>query len=242
MKNSERYRRSEDLPATLPVFPLRGCVLLPRASVPLNIFEPRYLAMFEAALQSNRLVAIVQPARMSVPTANDNDNDEGDDDSPSESSPDNAAALRTVAGIGRIMAFQELDDGRMIVSLSGISRCRLLDELYDGKPYRTFRIDPEPFGGDLVPGNGENTVPREQLLATLKRFLEARNLKADWNSIGRSGNEQLVNSLSVMSPYGPEEKQALLECATLKARAEMLIALAEMELASKGGGSGSTLQ
>jgi uncharacterized protein len=243
MKNSERYRRIEDLPATLPVFPLRGCVLLPRASIPLNIFEPRYLAMFEAALQTNRLIAIVQPARDAAPSANDNDGGDGDDDDgPPESPADNAAALRTVAGIGRIMAFQELDDGRMIVSLNGISRCRLIDEVHDTKPYRTFRIDLEPFGGDLVPGNAENTVPREQLLATLKRFLESRNLKADWNSIGRSGNEQLVNSLSVMSPYGPEEKQALLETATLKARAEMLIALAEMELAAKGGGSGSTIQ
>jgi uncharacterized protein len=238
MKTTERYRRIEDLPGMLPVFPLRGCVLLPRAGLPLNIFEPRYLAMFEAALQTNRLIGIVQPARSATPSANDNEEDDG----PSEIPEDNTAALRTVATIGRIMAFQELEDGRMIVSLTGVSRCRLIGELYDNKPYRTFRIDLEPFGGDLIPGHGEDLVPREQLLATLKRFLEARNLKADWASIGRSGNEQLVNSLSVMSPYGPEEKQALLESATLKARAEMLIALAEMELASKGGGSGSTLQ
>jgi uncharacterized protein len=241
MKTTERYRRIEDLPATLPIFPLRGCVLLPRSGLPLNIFEPRYLAMFDAALQTNRLIGIVQPARSAVPSANDNGDDD-DSDGPSDSPTDNATSLRTVAGIGRIMAFQELEDGRMIVSLTGVARCRLLDELHDNKPYRTFRIDIEPFGGDLIAGHGEASVPREQLLATLKRFLEARNLKADWQSIGRSGNEQLVNSLSVMSPYGPEEKQALLETATLKARAEMLIALAEMELASKGGGSGSTLQ
>jgi uncharacterized protein len=237
MKLTDRYRRIEDIPSIVPMFPLRGCVLLPRAGLPLNIFEPRYLAMFEASLQTNRLIGIVQPGRAKPIAAND---DEADDaaESPLESS----AALRAVAGIGRIMAFQELEDGRMIVSLTGITRCRLGDELPGDKPYRSFRIHPEQFPDDLIPALDEASVPREQLLATLKRFLEARNLKADWNSIGRSGNEQLVNSLSVMSPYGPEEKQALLEAPTLKARAEMLIALAEMELASKGGGSGSTMQ
>ncbi len=239
MKLTERYQRVEQLPATLPVFPLRGCILLPRAGLPLNIFEPRYLAMFDAALAGNRLIGIVQPARMKGAA---NDDDDQDDDAENESPQGSAVALRAVAGIGRIMAFQELEDGRLIVSLTGVARCRLGDELPDDKPYRTFRVHPQGFADDLSEGHGEETVPREALLATLKRFLEARNLKADWASIGRSQNEQLVNSLSVMSPYGPEEKQALLEAATLKDRADMLIALAEMELAARGGGSGSTLQ
>ena len=103
-------------------------------------------------------------------------------------------------------------------------------------------IRTDRFADDLNLGSGEQLIPREQLLETLKRFLEARNLKADWTSISRSGSETLVNSLSVMSPYGPEEKQALLEALTLKERADMLIALAEMEMASSGGSSGSTLQ
>ncbi len=237
MKVTERYRRIEDLPSTLPVFPLRGCVLLPRAGLPLNIFEPRYLAMFDAALTSNRLIGVVQPARSGPVAANDDDAD-----SDAESPDDAAVQLRSVAGIGRIMAFQELEDGRLIVSLTGVSRCRLGKELMDGRPFRSFQVHCETFAGDLIEGHGEDVVPRDRLLATLKRFLEARNLKADWASIGRSGNEQLVNSLSVMSPYGPEEKQALLESGTLQARAEMLIALAEMELAASGGGTGSTLQ
>ena len=239
MKITERYKSLSELPTTLPVFPLRGCILLPRAGLPLNIFEPRYVEMFNDALSGSRLIAIVQPARKPV-AANDDSDD--DDEAEQESPPGSVVALRATACIGRLTAFQELDDGRMIVSLTGVARCRLSEEVHTPKPYRTFRLLADQFAGDLVAGKGEQLVPRELLLETLKRFLEARNLKADWASISKSGSETLVNSLSVMSPYGAEEKQALLEADTLKARAEMLIALAEMELASSGGGSGSTLQ
>jgi uncharacterized protein len=238
MKLTERYQRPQDVPTELPVFPLRGCILLPRSGLPLNIFEPRYLAMFNEALAGNRLVALVQPARLPIAPQDDASDEERQAESPEGSN----VALRSVAGIGRIMAFQELEDGRMIVSLTGVTRCRLGNEVRTTRPYRTFSIDAVPFVDDLVAGKDEQDVPREDLLATLKRFLEMRNLKADWTSISRSGNEQLVNSLAVMSPYGPEEKQALLEAVTLKARAEMLVALAEMELASRGGSSGSTIQ
>lgn len=234
MKITERYKTVRDIPTVLPVFPLRGCILLPRASLPLNIFEPRYLDMLNDTIAGHRLVTIVQPQR-TPPTGND-------EEEPRESPQGSTVPLRATGCIGRITAFQELDDGRFIVSLTGVSRCELAEEMADGKPYRRFHVSLERFAGDLQPGIGEQEVPRELLLATLKRFLEARQLRADWNSIGRSASEALVNSLSVMSPYGPEEKQALLEAATLKARADMLIALAEMELAASGGPSGSTLQ
>ena len=226
MKITERYTSLQVLPPALPVFPLRGCILLPRAGLPLNIFEPRYLQMFDDVISGSRLVAIVQPGR-TLMAANDDGDD--DDDGEPESPQGSTIAIRGTGCIGRITAFQELDDGRLIVSLTGVARCRFGDELVSDKPYRTFRISTEGFADDLMAGKGEQQVPREQLLETLKRFLDARNLKADWASIGRSGNEALVNSLSVMSPYGPEEKQALLEADTLKARADMLIALAEME-------------
>ena len=235
MKISERYKSIKDLPSVLPVFPLRGCILLPRAGLPRNIFEPRYLEMFDDAIAGNRLVAIVQPQRTMI-AANDDSDDDG------ESPEGSDVALRQIGCIGRITAFQELEDGRLITSLTGVCRCDVAAEVASGKLYRTFRVNAERFAGDLIAGVGEQDVPRERLLATLKKFLEARNLKADWQSIGRSGSETLVNSLSVMSPYGPEEKQALLESATLKTRAETLIALAEMELAASGGPSGSTLQ
>ena len=237
MKITERYKTERDVASVLPVFPLRGCILLPRAALPLNIFEPRYLAMFQAALSSHRLVAIVQPQRIS-PAANDDSDEDAERESPEGSD----IALRATGCIGRITAFQELEENRLIVSLTGVARCDILAEVTRDTPYRSFRISLERFAEDLVHGLGEQEIPREQLLSTLKRFLEARNLKADWNSISRSGSETLVNSLSVMSPYGPEEKQALLDAQSLKARAEMLIALAEMELAANGGTPGSTLQ
>lgn len=152
-------------------------------------------------------------------------------------------ALRKVAAAGRVTAFQELDDGRMIVSITGVSRCRIVHEEASGRPYRICQVDYAPFANDLLVGRGEAEVDREALLTALKAFLESRGLKADWGAIGKSGNEVLVNSLSMMSPYGPEEKQALLETMDLKARAETLIALAEMEMAStKRGGSGSMMQ
>jgi uncharacterized protein len=240
MKITDRYQNHKDLPTKLPVFPLRGCILLPRSNLPLNIFEPRYLKMFDDALASHRLIAIVQPARLAQAA---NDDQEGDEPLNSESPKDRLAVLRTTGCVGRVSAFQEMDDGRVIVSLAGVSRCRIGTEVPSANAYRTFNVSYDNFSADLVPGNGEQLVPRDQLLTTLKQFLAARNLKADWASISRSESEPLVNSLSVMSPYGPEEKQALLEAESLKARAEMLIALAEMELAANGGGpSGTTLQ
>mgnify|MGYP000910472176 FL=1 len=235
MKLHERYSTLEALPESAPVFPLRGAILLPRAGLPLNIFEPRYLAMFDDALKTDRLIAIVQPDLRQMET--DPRVTFAAADSPAGSVP-----LRQVATLGRIMAFQELDDGRMIVSLAGITRCTLGRETTSGTLYRRFAITAADYAADLVPGAGESEVPREELLAALKAYLAARNLNADWSQISRLPNEPLVNSLAVMSPYGPEEKQALLEAKTLRERAEILIALAQMELASGGSESGSTLQ
>jgi uncharacterized protein len=232
VKISERYRSVGDLPTEVPIFPLRGVLLLPRASLPLNIFEPRYLKMFQDVLSGHRLVAVIQTERSS-----------GDVESPEGK----ASPLCKVGCVGRVTAFQEVDDGRLIVSLTGIVRFDIAREIETVEPYRICRMDYHRFARDLVPGSGEGDVDREGLLKTLKAFLEARQLKADWAAIGRSPNEMLVNALAVMSPYGPEEKQALLECVDLKSRADVLVALAEMELAaaSRGGGSngsGSTLQ
>ena len=230
MRASERYPSIDGLPAKLPVFPLGGAILLPRVNLPLNIFEPRYLQMFDEALSGSRLVGIIQPAREA---------------SERESPIGKTIPLRTIGCAGRITAYQELDDGRLIVALSGILRFAVTDERPSERLYRICSVDFTAYKNDLVSGSGADDVDRDKLLETLKRFLEFRNLKADWNAIGRSPSEQLVNSLSIMSPYGPEEKQALLEASDLKTRSELLIALAEMEIAaagSGGGGSGSTLQ
>ena len=128
------------------------------------------------------------------------------------------------------------------ITLTGIARFALVDEVPLAKPYRICTVSYDTFLGDFVAGAGEDEVDRQGLLKALKTYLEARDLKADWPAVAKSSNEMLVNALAVASPFGPEEKQALLEAADLKTRAEILVALAEMELAASAGGAGSTLQ
>jgi uncharacterized protein len=226
-KLSERYRDAADLPQRIALFPLRGVILLPRATLPLNIFEPRYLEMVDEVMSTSRVIGMVQP--------------EGSADE--ESPIGRTVPLRRKGCAGRITGYQELDDGRLIITLTGIARFTLREESPPEKPYRVANVAYDAFLGDLVAGAGEADVDREGFLKALKTYLQARNLRVDWSAVSKSSNETLVNSLAIASPYGPEEKQALLEAASLKARAEMLVALAEMELAATGiGGSGSTLQ
>jgi Lon protease-like protein len=136
----------------------------------------------------------------------------------------------------------EIDDGRVVISLAGIARFTVCDDLDRSGAFRLARADFSLFAGDFVAGHGETEVDRARLLATLRSYLIANNLSADWDRIGKAGTERLVNTLSVLSPYGPEEKQCLLEAPNLRARAEALVALAEMELAARGDGSGTSLQ
>jgi uncharacterized protein len=227
-----RYRQPSDLPARIPVFPLRGAILLPRATLPLNLFEPRYLQMIEDCISSSRIVGIIQPARVAAGANEDSD----------ESPTGKHVGLRRVGCAGRVTAFQEVPDGRVVITLTGVARFSVLSELSSAKPYRSCEVTYEPFLTDFIRDADHSGVNRTQLLAVLKRYLEANNYKADWRSIEQAPSEHLVNSLSIMSPYGAEEKQALLEAADLKTRADVLIALAEMELAAGEGGAGSTLQ
>ena len=223
---AERYSRPADLPQRMPVFPLRRAILLPRATLPLNVFEPRYLEMLDDVMSGSRVLAIVQPVG-------------GDEESP----PGNTVELRRIGCVGRVTSYQETGDGRLIISLTGIARCQLAGEVETDKPYRVWNMSCERYRSDFVAGSGEDDVDRQGLLKALKAYLEARDLKADWSAVSQSATEMLVNSLAIASPYGPEEKQALLEAPSLKARAEALIALAEMELAAgAGGASGTTLQ
>ncbi|MEQ1670488.1 MAG: LON peptidase substrate-binding domain-containing protein [Hyphomicrobium sp.] len=228
MTLTERYRRPADLPPRIPVFPLRGAILLPRATLPLNVFEPRYLQMIDDAMSGLRVIGILQPLG-------------SDDDDEIESPLGKSAGLRRVGCAGRITSYQELDDGRLVITLTGVMRFECVGEAETDTPYRIMSVSYDRFAKDLTEGLGEEFVDRQNLLRVLKSYLEANRLKTDWNAIQRASNEFLINALSVMSPYGPEEKQALLEAADLKMRAEVLIALAEMELASNGG-TGSTLQ
>ena len=221
-----RYNRPADLPVEIPVFPLAGAILLPRATMPLNIFEPRYLAMVENAIATSRIIGIIQPLDI-----------EPDVESPKA----RATPLKQIGCAGRITGFQELDDGRMLISLTGVCRFRLTSEVDTDEPYRICRIDVTDFENDLIPGYGEEDVDRHALLQGLRNYMTLNNLEANWEAIAKAPTELLINSLSVISPFGPTEKQALLEADVLKTRGEILATLAEMETAATDP-SGGKLQ
>lgn len=211
----ERYRTPADLPQRLPVFPLAGVLLLPRADLPLNIFEPRYLAMFDAALSSDRLIGMIQPAI----------GEEGSD----------TPRLMKVGCAGRITSYAETPDGRMMVTLTGISRFEVVEELSATTPYRQVVANYHPYAVDLVSGLGANEVNRPSLIKAFRDYLEANNMNADWSQVNAAPTEALVNTLSLLAPYAPQEKQALLEAPDLKTRADVLVALTEMTLRRKSG-------
>jgi uncharacterized protein len=215
MPMNAHYRGPIDLPETIPVFPLPGALLLPRGQMPLNIFEPRYLAMIDDALRdSHRLIGMIQPDPMQAP----------DGDKPK---------LFKVGCVGRITQLAESGDGRYLIELTGVARFQVVEEPDVATAYRQCRVTYAPFADDFVPRKGEEAVDRSALLAALSDFLKANDLKADWEGIEKAPNEALVNALSMMSPYGTPEKQALLEAPDLKTRAEILVAITEIELAKK---------
>ena len=225
-----RYRTGADIPETVPVFPLKGALLLPGGQLPLNIFEPRYLAMVENALAGKRIIGMIQPKI------------DGEDDEPTDELDESLRPqLSSVGCLGRITTFAETGDGRLLITLQGICRFRVREEINCRQPYRQCRI--MPFLADLEQSRESSEIDREALLGAFRDYLEAHNLEADWDSIARANNEPLVNALSIMSPFGPAEKQALLEAPDLKTRAATLIAITEMALARvKDDDFGSRLQ
>ena len=208
------YNGAEDCPLVIPVFPLTGALLLPRGQMPLNIFEPRYLAMIDDAIRSHRIVGIIQPE-------------------PESGRQSSAPPLLHVGCIGRITQFAETGDDRYILTLTGISRFRLIEELSVTTPYRQARVSYDDYAIDFTARAGEDEVDRNGLLKALRAFAKANDLKIDWKGVNEAPNEALVNALAMMSPYGPAEKQAMLEAPDLKTRAEILIAVTEMDLAKK---------
>jgi uncharacterized protein len=224
------YREAGDFPQTVPLFPLSGALLLPGGQMPLNIFEPRYMALFDAAMASDRLVGMVQPlAATTIQSSKKGKKIE------ISAAFDSEPTLAAVGGLGRIVSFNETGDGRYVVTLSGICRFRLLDEVHSLVPFRQANI--APFLGDLNEADEGTNVNRDDLLRTFKNYLEANQMDADWDSIKRASNHTLVNALSMMTPFGPAEKQALLEAEDLKTRAETLVAITEMMLARGEAGS-----
>src|SRR5476651_526323 len=182
MPINAEYRGPGELPEVIPVFPLPGALLLPRGQMPLNICEPRYLAMVDDALRDgHRLIGMIQPDITH---------------SHSEETP----VLFRVGCAGRITQLAESGDGRYVLELTGIARFRIEEELSVSTEYRQCRVTYAPFADDFVPRKGEDAVDRKALLHTLKDFMKANDLIADWGDIDKAPNEALVNALSMMSP------------------------------------------
>ncbi|MBP7003623.1 LON peptidase substrate-binding domain-containing protein [Amaricoccus sp.] len=218
-----------DLPESVPIFPLPGALLLPRARLPLNIFEPRYLAMLEDALKTpHRLIGMIQP--VGTP--------EGKGEGKGEAK--GGERLHRIGCAGRVTALQETEDGRYLITLSGVSRFRLAGEVEGFAPYRRAEVDWSGFERDL--GRSETCEPfdRAAFLDVLARFFDAAQLSSDWDSLKGADAELLVNSLSILCPFDPEEKQALLEAPTLEERRRTLVTL--MEFALRSGGDDGALQ
>src|SRR5246500_1461365 len=215
MPINAEYRGPADLPEVIPVFPLPGALLLPRGQMPLNIFEQRYLAMVDDSFRDgHRLIGMIQP-------------------DVTHSRNEERPTLFNVGCVGRLTQRAEPGDGRYILELTGVARFKVVEEMTVLTAYRQCKVDYFPFIDDFTARKGEGAVDREALLAVLSDFLKANNLKVDWEGIESAPNEALVNALAMMSPYGPAEKQAMLEAPDLKTRAEILIAITQIDLARK---------
>jgi len=222
MAHFDRYRTPADLPQKIPVFPLSGALLLPRAELPLNIFEPRYLAMVDHAMSADRLIGIIQPA--------------------AGHESDAVPPLMKVGCVGRIISYTETADDRVLITLSGVCRFQLVSELETVTPYRQVIANFHPFAIDLAAEGGASEVNRPALLKAFRDYLAANNMKANWNEVDHAPTDILVNTLSLLAPYDPKEKQALLEAPDLKTRAEVLVALTEVALSKMAPGGKPRLQ
>ena len=207
------YHSIDDLPKTLGVFPLTGVLLLPRGQLPLNVFEPRYLALVDAAMSGNRLIGLIQPQehedKMLKPS------------------------LTAIGCAGRVTSYRETEDNRYLITMTGICRFRVESELATTTPFRQVQANFAPFASDLVTAD-DSHFPRERLLAALKDYLSKRDLKADWRSVMSAPAEILVNALAMLCPFEPAEKQALLEAPDWEHRVNTLVALLEMASTASG--------
>jgi uncharacterized protein len=208
--------RLEDLPRILPVFPLPGALLLPEGKLPLNIFEPRYLALVQEALAWGRMFGVIQPA---------------ESDGAGRAEP----ALYETGCVGRISAFSETEDGRMLLTLTGVCRFRVIEEVESNRGYRRVAADWERYRDDIEE-QPEPDIDRRRLMTALKRFSKLHDMELSWKAVEAASNLSLTIWLPMACPFEPPEKQALLECATAGERAEILSALMEMAVAESKRG------
>ena len=205
-----------DLPKSIPIFPLPKAVLLPRSRLPLHIFEPRYLAMIDDCLKTpNRLIGMVQPT--------------GADD-----------RLHSIGCAGKLTQFSETEDGRYMITLTGVSRYRIENEIDGFTPYRRFNVSWDSFEKDRESPIQDSKFDRKSFFELLKKFLEGEGLSTDWETLQQADNELLINSLSMMLDFDLEDKQALLEAPSLQTRRETLTTLFEFSL--RGGSDDEVLQ
>lgn len=221
MNQIQRYQDISDLPKQLPLFPLSGALLLPRVDLPLNVFEPRYLAMVEDAMSSHRVIGMIQPLA-------------GEGDSKPK--------LEAIGCAGRITAYSEAEDGRLLITVTGVCRFTLGKELRTKGLYREANVDYIRFAIDLVSETGSASVNRGELVTAFRNYLEANSMTANWREVEAVSTEILVNTLSLLAPYPPRDKQALLEAPDLKSRAEVLVALTELQLSRSGHNSRQRMQ
>ena len=211
-----RYLTLNDLPPVLPVFPLTGVLLLPRSALPLNIFEPRYLELVDDAMSGGRLIGMIQPTENEDLVLR--------------------PKLSQIGCAGRIVSYRETEDNRYLITLEGVCRFKVKEEVSALSAYRQVACDFAPFACDLAQSQ-DGDFPRERLLGALRDYLARRDLKADWKSVMTAPAESLVNALSMMCPFEPAEKQALLEAPSWVERVATLVTL--LEIASTPGASGS---
>ncbi len=207
----------DELPTEFPVFPLGGALLLPQGKLPLNIFEPRYLAMVEDALASGRVIGMVQP-------------DEGRPGTPS------GPALYKVGCLGRLSSFSESDDGRYLITLTGMVRFAINVELEMRRGYRRVRADVARFQGDLDAKPSARGIDREGLVQALRTYFSTQGFDANWDAINEMPDDTLVVTLAMVCPFDPAEKQALLEAPRSTDRASVLLTLLQMGAHSADGG------
>jgi Lon protease-like protein len=215
---AQGYVKVGDLPQVIPVFPLPGCILLPRGQLPLNIFEPRYLNMIDDAMAGDRVLGLIQPV----------------------GGPRPLPSLSAVGCAGRITSFAETSDGRYLITLTGVARFHVASELPTQTPYRQVRAAFAPFEADLTAPVGGGTFERQTFLGALRAYLERRQLEIDWETAEAAPQEALINSLSMALPFDGPEKQALLESQTLEDRVAVLTALMRIDAAETGDGDSPT--
>ncbi|WP_339851475.1 LON peptidase substrate-binding domain-containing protein [Roseovarius nubinhibens] len=222
--------QNPDLPEVIPVFPLPGALLLPRARLPLHLFEPRYLQMLDDCLKTpGRLIGMIQPQPQ--PRADGTEGAEATDTPP---------ALQRIGCVGRVTQFSETEDGRYMITLAGLSRFRLIEEVEGFTPYRRAKVSWEGFGRDLGPTETDPEFDRASFLNLLSQFFAVEELQTDWESLKEADDELLINSLSMLLGFDPEDKQALLEAPSLSTRRETLVTL--MEFTLRGGSNDEMLQ